>query len=498
MKATMPTIPDYANITAATLNVRYYYNGTSNGTTIGLYRCIHDWDENTLTYLYTHFWTNYGLAATSTDSKTTPAGSIPANDPSILTFNILSLARQWYAGGTNHGIGLKYESGTNNCVTIHSYEANNTYKSYFVITYSNNSNPIVQNGTYFIRNKSTQQYIDDYHAIAEGESILQFEFTVDIGQRWIFRYAHWGNYYTIKTADSANDYFIGVDGDSTSANADIVFRQGLDSNGTRTMSDGMIWEITATSNGAYKLQAITGQSGSNDLVMRAAPYTGSSIDIAIKQIAYTNNTNYKDEWFIVTPHSSVELEAQHQTKWCWAASAIMSSKIFMLSPISQETAAVYAKYTVVAYTPTAEQIAQSNETNDLTGTKNILNFILGSSMAYCQWHKIYSESNLRAMIDANNPVIIARGWYSSNGDRNGGHDTIIYGYHWDTTYDMYVYDIYDPAPVGTGSSYYRSYQSICNGNSPAIPTDPNDNGIWEGIIVYKIGPYSNTIDWTGA
>lgn len=71
-------------------------------------------------------------------------------------------------------------------------------------------------------------------------------------------------------------------------------------------------------------------------------------------------------------------------------------------------------------------------------------------------------------------------------------------YVWDTTYDMYVYDIYDPAPVGTGSSYYRSYQSICNGNSPAIPTDPNDNGIWEGIIVYKTGPYTNTIDWPGA
>ena len=161
MKSAMPTIPTYADITAASLNMRYYYNGTSNGTTIGLYRCMRDWDENTLTYFQTHLWPNRGLSQTSTDTKTTPAGSISASNPSLLSFNILSLARQWYAEGTNYGIGLKYEGGTDICVMIYSYEAPNPYKSYFEITYTDNSNPIVQNGTYFIKNKSTGLYIDD-------------------------------------------------------------------------------------------------------------------------------------------------------------------------------------------------------------------------------------------------------------------------------------------------------------------------------------------------
>ncbi|MBR5721041.1 MAG: DNRLRE domain-containing protein, partial [Clostridia bacterium] len=153
MKSAMPTIPTYADITAASLNMRYYYNGTSNGTTIGLYRCMRDWDENTLTYFQTHLWPNRGLSQTSTDTKTTPAGSISASNPSLLSFNILSLARQWYAEGTNYGIGLKYEGGTDICVMIYSYEAPNPYKSYFEITYTDNSNPIVQNGTYFIKTK---------------------------------------------------------------------------------------------------------------------------------------------------------------------------------------------------------------------------------------------------------------------------------------------------------------------------------------------------------
>ena len=62
---------------------------------------------------------------------------------------------------------------------------------------------------------------------------------------------------------------------------------------------------------------------------------------------------------------------------------------------------------------------------------------------------------------------------------------------------QFLYDIYDPLPVCVGSSYSRSYQSICNGQNPVDEWDRTDTGIWEGIVVYTEGDYCNTIPWPG-
>ena len=98
------------------------------------------------------------------------------------------------------------------------------------------------------------------------------------------------------------------------------------------------------------------------------------------------------------------------------------------------------------------------------------------------------------MLDNNNPVMLARGLYDNN-IRIGGHFIIVYDYHWDSTNNIYLYDIFDPAPVNSGRSYARSYQSICNGRNPAFSTDERDSGIWEGIVVYQVGDYTNTINY---
>ncbi|MBO4860157.1 MAG: RICIN domain-containing protein, partial [Clostridia bacterium] len=496
MFALMPSIPTYADINYATLSLRYYFASSSGGADIGLYRCLHTWSES-MTWNDTNSWSNRGLSTTRTAIATATASSnINQNNPGTVSLNVTPLVQQWYAGGKNYGFGLKYEGGSLTNVYVHTYESTSSFRAYFTISYETATDLTVENGTYFIKNKHTEKYADTCQQTYEGGYIEQYEFTADTTQRWTFKYAHFGNYYTIKSEDSTTEYYMGVLGDSTSADVNVVMRQGLDSNGTRTMSAGMLWSVSNTASGAYKIQAITGEA--SDLALCVGAYVFNSNGVDIEQRLYYDDVDYKDEWFIVTPHNSVELEAQHQTNWCWAASAIMSSKIYMLSPISQEIAAVYEILDVLNYSPTNTQISNANQPNTVGGTEDALEFILGSDNVYSKWEKIYSESTLRSMIDNNNPVIISRGWYRIDGTRNGGHDTIIYGYHWDEVYNIYVYDIYDPSPVNIGSSYYRSYQSICNGNSPAIPTDPNDNGIWEGIVVYEIGPYTNTIDWPGA
>ena len=37
-----------------------------------------------------------------------------------------------------------------------------------------------------------------------------------------------------------------------------------------------------------------------------------------------------------------------------------------------------------------------------------------------------------------------------------GDKIIVYDYHWDENNEIYIYDIFDPAPVGIWESYSRS------------------------------------------
>jgi hypothetical protein len=167
----------------------------------------------------------------------------------------------------------------------------------------------------------------------------------------------------------------------------------------------------------------------------------------------------------------------------------------MDSPISQAYAAVYVKSGVKTYHPTPTQITDVNTAATVGEAEEALEYILASDNVYSVWGKIYSETNLRAMLNNNNQVIIMRGWYDGSDNRIGGHFVIIYGYHWDSANGIYLYDIYDPWNVNSGSSYSQSYQSICNGRNPAFALDRADTGRWEGIVVYKSGNYSNTISW---
>ena len=41
-----------------------------------------------------------------------------------------------------------------------------------------------------------------------------------------------------------------------------------------------------------------------------------------------------------------------------------------------------------------------------------------------------------------------------------GDKIIVYDYHWDENNEIYIYDIFDPAPVGIWESYSRSYANI--------------------------------------
>ncbi|MBQ4447812.1 MAG: RICIN domain-containing protein [Clostridia bacterium] len=297
LKASMPTLPIYAKISSASLTTKCYSEGSSGSIEINAYRCKRSWDESSLTWNTVSSWSNNGLATARCSHAT--ANVISSTDPAsavTLVFSVTSLIKGWYAGNSNLGLGLKYNSGAVSAVRIHSRESSTNYRPYFTIVYTVISNPVIKNGTYFFENKKTGKYMDiqDYEeGISEGSYTHQWKFLGLSNQKWIVKYTHDSNYYTIKSM-KASSYYLRVKDDSPEANIRVMLSKGTDSNGTRTLANSMIWGFSTTSSGAYKISAKVGEP--YDRVLAVGSYVLNINGIDIEQRNYSNNTDYIDEW----------------------------------------------------------------------------------------------------------------------------------------------------------------------------------------------------------
>ena len=70
---------------------------------------------------------------------------------------------------------------------------------------------------------------------------------------------------------------------------------------------------------------------------------------------------------------------------------------------------------------------------------------------------------------------------------------MVYDYYYDDTNEIFMYNIYDPGSVNVGSTYAKSYENICNGNNQGFPNENTSFYIWEGVVVFNVGSYLNTI-----
>lgn len=331
---------------------------------------------------------------------------------------------------------------------------------------------------YYIRNVGTNKYADvKGPSTSSGALIHQWDFHTSNQEKWIIEYVpNSGGYIRFKSAYS--NLFLGIDPSNTT-----VVKQYEANNYTS-------WKIDRTSSGNYILTNKATENSNNVLsVPLGTPTNGTNLT----QLTYTNNLDYNDEWRILSTISSVQLEAQQQELWCWVAAARMSSMKHMQSYVSQASAAVFIKQGIRTLTPTEEQIQASNDTGTLNETQHVIEYILGmenDDYYYCI-SQIYDEVTLKSALDLGYPVIITRGWYRNDGVRDGGHATVIYNYYYDSTKNVYLYEIFDSdSIVGT---YSKSYTNICNGRIEGFQGEKTDRGKWEGIVVYKIGDYMNTI-----
>ena len=329
---------------------------------------------------------------------------------------------------------------------------------------------MIEDGTYYLRNLQNNLYADVYNGTMANNNIVEQQtFDGANTQKWVFTCVS-ENIYTICSAQNTN-YYLGVAGNSTTNGANVVLRTG-------TVTNGMKWRIVAGEEG-YKIVSYL----SSVRVLKAADSTVSS---DLVSGAYTADSNYLDEWYIVLKSDAIQLEAQEETSWCWAACARMASTKYMYSPISQASAAVYIKSGIKTNNPTDAQINTANEGAEVDDTARALEYILGSSGNTYYSSSIYTKSELCNLLDAGNVVIVLRGWYT-NGKRNSGHYTLIHDYYMigNTT----VFCIYDPLDVRKGSSYVRSYDWICDGRNNTEALENEDEGRWDGTVTFKIGDY---------
>ena len=229
----------------------------------------------------------------------------PGETRSLSSFNLTAA----FYSGTTITQTVTWSSSDTSVATVNSSTGNVTGVSPGVtvinasrliggITYSASYDVYVteiENGTYFLKSKDTSRFADiEGPTMANGTIIHQWDFHSDASQRWVF--THLGDgYYSIKSANSTSNFYLGVLNDGTATDTQVVLRTG-------SLTDGMKWKVSVTTSGAYKITPKTGEP--NDRVLAVGWYALNVNGIDIKQRDYVDDGNYKDEWVLIKPESS--------------------------------------------------------------------------------------------------------------------------------------------------------------------------------------------------
>lgn len=335
----------------------------------------------------------------------------------------------------------------------------------------------IENGIYFLRNKTTEMQADIESQIMEdGRTVHQWEFHGGDTQRWVFTHLGDGT-YSICSNKSTTNYYLGVSGDSTTVNQPIVLRTG-------TITDGMRWAMELTANNAYKLIPKTGKE--NDRVL--ATSTSETTDGAILiQGDYIDNDSYRDEWILlkIAAVSYVEREGQKKSAWCWAATARMFAKHYYSGvTYTQEQAVMEIKQTAFAV----------NEGGDIHETKAAVEYYISNisedslrldSATSTEENGVYSKETLCRFLDDGHVVLVGRRRYPDLNNPNritAVHAWLIFGYVYIGSEIRFL--LWNPEPVNQGSLEIMSYEKLYNGRDYRTDEEA-DEGIWFATLVFE-------------
>ncbi len=358
----------------------------------------------------------------------------------------------------------------------------------------------IADGTYYIRNKnitSGETILASYIKYQQSGSNYCFtsRFTYDFENgdapnelQWIVQYDS-DSYY--KIINPRNGKYLTLRTGNTVMVGESTALSGTDAN-------RQLWKPEMSGNGSFTLKSkYAVGSTSYWLSADCTPTTGSINGVTGVSSAYD------DDWFFAkVSDGKVKQEAQHQSNFCWAASARMMCSTLMDSPITQEMVAkyVHGNYTTDYNAANDAEISSESKYNKggtIENSKTAIDYILGASgFAYGEMLKIYSESNLKNLLDAGNVVNVGIATFNNGGSVKGIHASLIFDYY--TREDgVSVFRMYDPLPVGEGSCQEMTYSDLVLKVFDAV-SDTDDQGTkWVRTLVFKTGNYTDTITVSG-
>ena len=169
----LPDIPDDSTVTNARLYVKYNVTSSTGATSgnayVSAYKMLEDWNERQITWNVASDWSNFGMATTALSSKYfTHSSSVTASNRASGYITITAAAQDWYGGGDNYGVAIKYNSGLMDTVHFTSYEGGDGY-AYIQVSYVYH----LPDGVYAIDNLSAGWMTVSGDAASAGSTVQQ-------------------------------------------------------------------------------------------------------------------------------------------------------------------------------------------------------------------------------------------------------------------------------------------------------------------------------------
>lgn len=229
------------NIVSAKYKTRRVGTATASGMNVSVYDCTIAHAVNQVTYSQLENSTGAFQSSAVLDMAHT-----------LCEFNVTSLTKQWLKnllneGGKSYSYGfiIKAASGTNGYMCLRAADDPAGNYPCFEITY--NEDTSVNDGTYYIRNKQSGQYLDVYNlGTAPGTSIIQFPFNGGDNQMWQITYQNNG-LYTI-CPKHAPSMYLQVSGGTNVDNSQVI--QGAYNPQYPYYN---WWRLIKNANGTYRL-----------------------------------------------------------------------------------------------------------------------------------------------------------------------------------------------------------------------------------------------------
>lgn len=321
-----------------------------------------------------------------------------------------------------------------------------TYKSVYSVV------PDLNGDTAFIQNVGTSKYIDlESASMVEGGIIQQWSFHTGTQAQWIFEVAYGGLFY-IKSVRSG--MYVGVDPNNTASVKQYA-----------TKNSYTQWRLKKTSSGNFAFYCYALES--SGLVLSTPLSTNANGD-NLTMLAYTNDSNYRDEWKIEgkilnSVPTSLRSNDNHLCIPCaitniagyWSKNGYSQFGCSTSTQQENVAKAVQAKMIQDSGSSTGHKANNNMQYgfNYFSHTENNKTYIL-SSQAIWQNNSNFSIETIISELNANRPVMI--GFASGNGSPYSNHMTVCTGYDF-VGNDFYVY---------VSDAHTSTYQKhLFNGNT---------------------------------